>query len=105
MNFRSSTWKNSLFIGVILLGLVYALPNLFPEQPVLQIAASTPADVSDISANRQLLGSVQAALGKAQLEFTGSQQDDRRLTLRFQTVDTQLKARDVLSEMLGERYT
>jgi preprotein translocase subunit SecD len=103
---RTVSWKSGLLLGIFLLGLVYALPNLFSEQIVLQIAPAEGSQLFSLESVRtQLSHQVQAVLAKAQLPASVEDFDNHTLTLRFQDVNTQLKARDSLSAELGATYT
>lgn len=92
-------WKNLLLIAVLLVGLVYALPNLYSEEPVLQIIAPTQVSAQQLEEHtRQLLDA-------AKISYLGLSATDEGLVVRFATPDTQLLARDVVKGGLGEGYT
>lgn len=40
-------WKNLLILTVLVLGIVYALPNLFGDDPSVQISTSDQAELSE----------------------------------------------------------
>ena len=96
---RWPLWGYLLVLAVVVVGLVYALPNLFGEDPAIQVS-STRATV-----DAGTLTKVAQALEKAGLTPIASQLDAQGARFRFDDIDTQLKARDVAQKALGESYT
>jgi preprotein translocase subunit SecD len=45
-------WKNLLILAVILVGLLFALPNLFPQDPSIEVTGTRNAEITDASAAR-----------------------------------------------------
>lgn len=93
-------WKNLLVIVATMAALIYSLPNLYGEDPVLQISATRGAVVDGTTKS-----SVEAALQQAQLEFSGAELIDKTLVVRMKDTDSQLKAQDVAKRTLGDKYT
>ena len=93
-------WKNLLVIAATVVALIYSLPNLYGEDPVLQISANRGAVVDGTTKS-----SVEAALQQAQLEFSGAELIDKTLVVRMKDTDSQLKAQDVAKRTLGDKYT
>ncbi len=96
---RNSWWKDALVALVMVAALLVALPNLFGEDPALQISVKEGGKLGDGQ-----LQEVRRTLETAGLGFTSANADDGRLTLRFDSVDTQLKAADKAREVLGQAY-
>ena len=92
-------WKNLIIVVSLLLALLYALPNLYGEDPALQISAIRGATVDDNTKN-----SVAAALQQAGLNFKSGERIEQSLLFRFADTDLQLKAQDVAKTALGEKY-
>ena len=92
-------WKNLLLIVIAIIGLVYAIPNLFSEDPVLQI--SSQASVSP----QALEDHARKLLDDAKIKYRGMSLSDEGLEVRFVSTDTQLLARDVIKNGLGDQYT
>ena len=93
-------WKYVVALLVLLLSVVYALPNLFPQDPSVQISPSRGAAVD--SALRQR---VETALTAAGVVPKGIEIDDKgNLLVRTADIDTQGKAADTLREALGNDY-
>ncbi len=99
MQNRFPLWKNVLIILALVLGLFYALPNLFGEDPAVQISSQRGAAVDkslEIKAEKIVKA---AGLVPKHIEIQES-----KLLLRFDTTEAQLKAADMLREALGGNY-
>jgi preprotein translocase subunit SecD len=86
-------WKYLLVAAVLLLALVFALPNVFPEDPALQVARKDHAAVTSDAAQ-----AVEAFLKTRGVRFQKSYIDNGRLMVRFAGVPDQLAARDAVNE-------
>ncbi|MCC5870061.1 MAG: protein translocase subunit SecD [Gammaproteobacteria bacterium] len=84
-------WKNLLVFLVLAFGVLFAVPNLFPEDPAVQIAAR-----DDSALDEAQLARVQGMLEEAELEFLSKTLRDGRITVRFDSVEDQLRAADSL---------
>lgn len=93
-------WKNLLLIAVILLGLLYAAPNLYGDDPSVQISPPT-----GIKINAVLIKQVTDTLNAQGFKVKAIEQQDQNLLIRFYDTDTELKAKDVLKAALGDDYT
>ncbi|MET0936933.1 MAG: protein translocase subunit SecD [Luteibacter sp.] len=95
-------WKYALVVIVLLLGIVYALPNVFPPQPAVQISGNRGATVDDA-----LKSKVEGILAAAKTPSSNIVVDAKagRLLARFANADQQSKASDALRASLGENYT
>lgn len=98
---RYPTWKYILIAASIIIGLLYAIPNLYGESPAVQIS---PARAS-LKADQSLLGKVEAALKLADIKFNGIYLDESGVKVRFDSPEDQLKAKDKLVSNLGKDYT
>jgi preprotein translocase subunit SecD len=97
---RYPLWKYLLIAAVIVLGLVYALPNLYGEAPAVQVLPLR----ANLKADTTLLKQVEEALSAAQLKPEALSLDATSVKVRFADTDSQLKAKDVLHAKLGEDY-
>jgi preprotein translocase subunit SecD len=96
---RYPLWKYLLVAAVLLVGLVYALPNLYPEDPALQISSSTPQPIkADLQAR------VETLLKEGSLEFKSVEVDAEKLMFRFQDTNTQLAALSLVQDALGSDF-
>jgi preprotein translocase subunit SecD len=98
---RYPMWKNILVAVMILIGLIYTIPNFFGESPAVQI---TPAK-STTKLDSALLGKVEDIFKQEKIEYDGVYQDARGVKARFKNTDTQIRAKDVLQANLGTDYT
>jgi preprotein translocase subunit SecD len=92
-------WKYLLITLVSLLGLLLALPNVFGEDPALQVERKNRAPMDDFS--RQ---SIEELLVKQQIVIKRDYLDSGRLVLAFGDVNSQLKARDTVEATLADVY-
>ncbi|MBA53575.1 MAG: protein translocase subunit SecD [Pseudomonadales bacterium] len=93
-------WKYLLVLVVALFGFIYALPNLYPDDPALQITAKkaggeTAPDVLD----RAL-----ASLEKAGISIKQSELLQGSALIRFDNVDDQINAKDVVQDAVSGDY-
>lgn len=95
-------WKYALVVIVLLLGIVYALPNVFPPQPAVQISGNRGTTV-----DASLKTKVDGLLAAAKVPASSIQIDDKagRMLARFANADAQSKASDALRVGLGDNYT
>ena len=97
---RYPSWKYILILIVIIVGILYALPNLYGSSPALQISASSAtAEVSELTELQ-----VNIALDDADIESVSMELGDGRLTIRFADEETQLRAKDILQTELGRSH-
>lgn len=95
-----SSWKYILLLVVLVVGSIYALPNIYGSDPAIQISA-TRNNIVDTQVESQAL----EVLKQANINLRRSVLDDKGLLLRFDDVGQQLKAADGLRDALGEKYT
>ena len=88
-----------LIVAVLVVGLFFALPNIFGSNPAVQVKADRNAPVDQILEGRLVDG-----LKSLGLEVLRVERDERSLLLRFFDENTQLKARDYIAGELGSQY-
>jgi len=93
-------WKYLIILAVVIPGFLYALPNLFGEDPALQISATRTA-VIDESTEQQ----IKSALTDKKIYFFGLERQESGIQLRFKDTNDQLKAKEVVEKELGDKYT
>lgn len=96
---RYPLWKHMLILVTIIIGVLYFLPNLYGEDPSLQISATRGGHI-DVATQSV----VQGALQRAGIKSKGMELANSRLLVRFTGTDAQLKAQDVVKESLGSDY-
>jgi preprotein translocase subunit SecD len=92
-------WKIALVAIVVLIGALFAVPNLFGEQSALQFAKDG-GEIQDTDRS-----AVEKILQDKGLTPTGAFLEQGRLTLRFASTEDQLKARDLVAEARPNQYT
>ena len=92
-------WKYVLVGVVVLIALVFALPNVFGDDEALLIATQDHSAVT--AAGRQ---AVEAYLKEKKIQYKADEIDDGRLVVRFTNVTEQLQARDVVNEHFSKDY-
>jgi preprotein translocase subunit SecD len=98
---RYPMWKNIFVAIMILIGLIYTIPNFFGESPAVQV---TPAK-STSKLDPALLGQVEAIFKQENIKYDGIYLDARGVKARLANTDTQIRAKDVLQTALGKDYT
>ncbi|RBO81956.1 protein translocase subunit SecD [Marinomonas aquiplantarum] len=93
-------WKYLLILLVLALGLLYAFPNLYPDDPALQLSTQKATSVVD----QQTLQKAELALSKANIELKEAELTSAGGTLRFNNGEDQLAAKPVVAAALGEDY-
>ena len=97
---RYPAWKYIVIAIALVIGLLYTLPNFFPEVPAVQVSSSK----STVKVDNALLDTVEQALKEASIPIRGAALDPTGVKVRFADPDTQLKAKDVLQAKLGDNY-
>lgn len=96
---RYSGWKYLLIAIVIAVGGLYALPNLYGEDPAIQISSSR-----DEVLDTRFVERVERQLKQAGLAADSMVLNERGLLVRFSNEDSQLTAKDILSDHLGSHF-
>jgi preprotein translocase subunit SecD len=96
---RYPLWKNLLVLVVLIAAAVFAMPNLFGDDPAVQISAGRTATV-DLA----LMEKAETALQEADVEYKGAELDADKLLIRLTSNDSQLKAKEVLTQSLVGDY-
>jgi preprotein translocase subunit SecD len=91
-------WKNLLIISIFLVSLLYSLPNIYGEDPSVQVSATKP--LSQAQAN-----SVEAAINASGAKSKSFEFKDGKILARFSNTDDQLKIADILRDQLGSQAT
>ncbi|MEO8976028.1 MAG: preprotein translocase subunit SecD, partial [Casimicrobiaceae bacterium] len=94
---RYPAWKYVVIVAALLIGVLYAAPNLFPEVPAVQVSTSK----AGVKIDTAMLATVESVLKTAGIPFRGDELDAIGIKVRFDDANTQAKARDVLQEKLN----
>lgn len=92
-------WKNLLVILVVLVAALYALPNIYGEDPAVQISANRNATIDTSTMDR-----VKSSLENVGIQAKSIALEEEQLLVRLNSDDEQLKARESILESLGDNY-
>ena len=95
---RYPAWKNVLIIIVVILGFLYSVPNIYPDDEAIQISTD------NLNLNESDLATITTALEAAQVEFFGEEFTEENILYRFNTVDDQLIAKTAIEDVLTDDY-
>ena len=84
---------------VLALGTIYALPNLYPTQPSIQVAYTDSAR----SADQSLLNDLEDILDKSKVDYDEMFLRENKIVIKLPDVDTQLESKTVLQQALLDR--
>ena len=93
-------WKYLLIVVVTVVGLIYALPNLYGEDPAVQVSTSTRGAEVDQGTLAQVTG----ILDREGLAYKSARFEEGLLLVRFADTETQLRATDRIKEGLGNGF-
>ncbi|MBL3601034.1 MAG: protein translocase subunit SecD [gamma proteobacterium endosymbiont of Lamellibrachia anaximandri] len=92
-------WKNLLVVIVVLVGALFALPNIYDQDPSMEISGTRRATVDETTMVR-----VTQAMEKAGVEAKGISSENAKLLVRFLNSEDQLKAKEAIADELGTDY-
>jgi len=96
---RYPLWKYILIFVVIVAAFFYAAPNLYGEDPSVQIRGANTTLVDE-----QLMLKVNDILTQAHIPYREVQLSNQTLLYRFTSTDIQLKAKEMIQAALGDNY-
>lgn len=97
---RFPLWKNLMVIIITLIGGLYALPNLYGEDPSVQISGTRGQE-----ATTETLAQVNNALASLNISPKATQLENGSILVRLEKDDQQLPAKEKISEVLGDKYS
>jgi len=94
-------WKYALIVLVLVVGFIYSAPNLYPDDPAVQISGASSA----LQVNQADLDRVSKALVDAKIAVKGVSLGEKGSGLiRLTNQEDQLPAKDVVRKALGDDY-
>ncbi len=97
---RYPLWKYLTVLVALVIGVLYTIPNLFGESPAVQVASAKSVVKVDLST----LSQVEDILRRHQINMDGTYFEQNgpagTVRIRFDSTDTQLKAKDILEKEL-----
>ena len=97
---RYPLWKYMIVLVALVIGVLYSLPNLFGESPAVQVSPSK----ATAEVNTSLLEQVENALKQGNIRYETVFVDATGVKARFADPETQIRAKDVLQNALGNDY-
>lgn len=99
MQNRFPIWKNTMILVVLLIGIIYALPNLFGDDPSVQISSTRNTEL-----DQEKVAEIENSLKSAGIQVKAQNFDNGQLLIRFNNIEEQLQASDLLRNDLGNGY-
>lgn len=93
-------WKYIVILLVVVLSVFYALPNIYPQDPSVQITPNRGSAI-DVALRQRVDGALKG-VGVTAKEV--EDQNGKSLLVRLPSLDAQTKANDALRTTLGEDY-
>jgi len=93
---RYPVWKYAIIVIALLVGAIYTAPNFFGEAPAVQVSAAKAAYKVDAAVQAR----VEQALKEAGIIADTISLEAGSLRVRFETTDTQFKAKDAIQRTL-----
>ena len=96
---KFSIYQYSLILSVLVIGFLYALPNIYPTQPSIQVAYTD----SGLSADQALLDDLENILEDSKTVYDEIFLRDNKIVIKFKDVETQLSSKTILQNALLDR--
>lgn len=84
---------------LVTVGILYAIPNLFPADPSIQVSSAGSAAVEQSAVDK-----LESIVKKSGVPYKSAGIVDGRALVRFENTETQLLAMDAVRESLGNDY-
>ena len=89
-----------MILFVVLVGSIYALPNIFGTDAAIQISATRSQSIDAGTLER-----IKGVLERKKISYLSVMLDDQGIKVRFSDTEIQLRARDLVQRELGDRFT
>lgn len=93
-------WKYILILVVLVIGLLYSAPNLYPDDPAVQITGNNV----NLTIDDTTLNNVTQILNKANIETKSIAIENGAILVRLTKLAAQLPAKAALQKALGDDY-
>lgn len=91
MNQYPTLWRYVLLVSLVVISVIYALPNLYGEDPAIQIRVKENASISETIKNH-----IASILSAQHLSYQSIQSTKNFILVRFHDTETQLKGHDLI---------
>jgi preprotein translocase subunit SecD len=85
---------------IVALGAIYALPNLYGEDPAVQVSGLRGVAVETV-----MVDAIKQDLAAEAIHFDSIELENGQVLVRFKNTEEQIKARDLLAKKYGEKYS
>tara|TARA_R110000772_G_scaffold15821_1_gene45540 strand:- start:1332 stop:3146 length:1815 start_codon:yes stop_codon:yes gene_type:complete len=89
-----------MVLFIVAIGAIYALPNLYPEDPAVQISG-----LRGIETTAATLDTVKSHLDENKISFASIAMENGQILARFKDTEQQLRARDLLEDSMGDQHS
>ena len=96
---KFSIYQYLLILTVLVLGAIYALPNLYPTQPSIQVAYTDSAR----SADQSLLNDLEEILEESKIQYDEMFLRENKIVIKLPDVDTQIESKTILQQTLLDK--
>ena len=93
-------WKYLVIVVVLIIAGLYAAPNLYPDEPAVQITSAA----AGTQLSESVLTESQSLLKEAGINYHDGNFEGNTALVRLDNTEEQLKAREVLRQNLSENY-
>jgi len=97
--FEYARWKYVLATFILLVSVIYSIPNLYPQDTAIQISATRGGQIDEALKER-----VQGVLEQNQIEFKAIGFENNNLLVRLASPETQIHAADTIRGEVGQGY-
>jgi len=94
---RYPLWKYATIVVALLIATLYALPNIFGEEPAVQVSSAR----SSVVVNEATVSRIEQVLGAQNIVPLGIHFDGQSVRIRFESTDVQILARDAIDAALN----
>ncbi|GAB2922788.1 protein translocase subunit SecD [Rheinheimera gaetbuli] len=96
---KNPAWRYVVALGMLLLALLYALPNIYPQDPALNISAKAGAVITE-----HTRAELEQHFSRAGLPAKTVSLQNNQLLVRFTSPEQQLRGREIAAVELGDNY-
>ncbi|MFD2167832.1 protein translocase subunit SecD [Thalassotalea euphylliae] len=97
---KTPLWKTLLVMFVVAIGALYASPNLYGEDPAVQVSGLRGVEV-----DASTLDQIKSQLEENQIDVMSIALEEGQVLVRFRDTENQLQAKDILDDTYGRDYS
>lgn len=93
-------WKYVLLAVIVVIGLIYALPNMYGEDPAVQVIG-----LQGVAVDAALENKVKTLLEEKGIAYKAIELENDQLLVRFVNTERQIAGRDAINAALNDSYS